>query len=535
MAISRYIINYNDLEPIIKQAINSIIVPVNPTNVDNKLEKVSINTDKIIKLLDTEIKPLDADMITLIKEIVSIILLIHRDIEKRFEELATKIGESIKHISEISSLLFDCYNISIDIVNSIIRVPGNPRIKGHFFNVKPLQEDQSFLMRFPMEIEFTGFTIHQTAWMRDDQFSISIPGDGGLENNSIQNLILTGPDSFLYLEAVPGKFIDRIVFDVPPVAGHYSNNDYGEIELSMDNENWITVTKVKTTNGIILEYTNADPRYRYARCHYYTDHNCMYNKSNIIMNVTYIVEYTNIIDHMYTNELGQTKKLKPLRIPGDYPINFTYHNTSGNSEQIFFDLHYINYVDLSIPSFEPDTPPDIDIDSVEHEWQILVIMRWEGNKYIDIDLSVLFEKAQKLITFNNKKIQQIVDNNDHTKDNTAFLDYDFVGRHHSEDDAYKKYPEIITINNFKNDIAHVFIHFYNFSTTSDRLDMPIDVSIYSKSSQYAIPQLLKSYAISYLDTIDTVNDVARYFKICTVNLSDQSITDVMKKYNSREV
>lgn len=108
-----------------------------------------------------------------------------------------------------------------------------------------------------------------------------------MDPNGNGGLILTGPTSEILEEGVEGATITKYTFNVPAVSGH-SGNDYGLIKGRLKGtNNWEQIKKETTSNGVRMEGTLPEGKYDQLKFTYYTDHDCMYNKSNI----TYTVEY----------------------------------------------------------------------------------------------------------------------------------------------------------------------------------------------------------------------------------------------------
>ena len=82
-------------------------------------------------------------------------------------------------------------------------------------------------------------------------------------------------------------YITKYSFNVPAVSGH-SGNDWGKVEAyNILTKQWDQVAYKEVSNGVNLSGTLPSGTYTQMRFHYYTNHNCMYGKSNI----TYTVEY----------------------------------------------------------------------------------------------------------------------------------------------------------------------------------------------------------------------------------------------------
>ncbi|MGX8797620.1 S-layer homology domain-containing protein [Fusibacter sp. JL298sf-3] len=105
--------------------------------------------------------------------------------------------------------------------------------------------------------------------------------------NSGGGMTLTGPDSVILEEGLDGATITEYTFTVPPVSGH-SGSDYGRVRgYNINTNQWDQLDYATTKNGITFSRTMTAGIYSQLEFYYYTNHNCMYNKSNI----TYSVEY----------------------------------------------------------------------------------------------------------------------------------------------------------------------------------------------------------------------------------------------------
>lgn len=111
-------------------------------------------------------------------------------------------------------------------------------------------------------------------------FFVTDPNNGG-------GMTLTGRESSINEDGIEGATIASYTFTVPPVNGH-SGNDYGKVKgYNIKTETWDQLDYKTTSNGITFEKELEKGVYSKLEFYYYTDHNCMYGKSNI----TYSVEY----------------------------------------------------------------------------------------------------------------------------------------------------------------------------------------------------------------------------------------------------
>ena len=99
--------------------------------------------------------------------------------------------------------------------------------------------------------------------------------------NRAGNLMLTGPDSSISEPGIKDATLIYYKFVVPPVAGH-SGQDYGRVRgYNRLTGQWDQLDYGTTSNGISFERNLAAGTYTKLDLYYYTNHDCMYNKSNI--------------------------------------------------------------------------------------------------------------------------------------------------------------------------------------------------------------------------------------------------------------
>jgi hypothetical protein len=111
-------------------------------------------------------------------------------------------------------------------------------------------------------------------------FFVADPNRGG-------GMTLTGPESVILEQGISGATITNYTFTVPPVSGH-SGSDYGRVRgYNTLTGQWDQLDYGTTTNGITFSRSLSPGIYSQLEFYYYTNHDCMYNKSNI----TYSVEF----------------------------------------------------------------------------------------------------------------------------------------------------------------------------------------------------------------------------------------------------
>ncbi|MDA3731404.1 S-layer homology domain-containing protein [Niameybacter massiliensis] len=110
------------------------------------------------------------------------------------------------------------------------------------------------------------------------------------DSNGSGGMTLTGPDSTILENGIEGATITKYTFTVPPVSGH-SGNDYGRVRgYNVLTKQWDQLDYGTTSNGISFERNLNSRLYSKLEFYYYTNHNCMYNKSNITYSVEYFFE-----------------------------------------------------------------------------------------------------------------------------------------------------------------------------------------------------------------------------------------------------
>ena len=110
------------------------------------------------------------------------------------------------------------------------------------------------------------------------------------DSNGGGGMTLTGPDSVIMENGIEGATITEYTFTVPPVSGH-SGSDFGRVRgYNKLTGQWDQLDYGTTSNGITFTRTLGAGVYTQLEFYYYTNHDCMYNKSNITYSVTYYFE-----------------------------------------------------------------------------------------------------------------------------------------------------------------------------------------------------------------------------------------------------
>lgn len=111
-------------------------------------------------------------------------------------------------------------------------------------------------------------------------FFVADPNKGG-------GMTLTGPESVILEQGITGSTITSYTFTVPPVEGH-SGQDFGRVRgYNVLTGQWDQLDYGTTTNGITFSRSLSAGIYSQLEFYYYTNHQCMYNKSNITYSVAF--------------------------------------------------------------------------------------------------------------------------------------------------------------------------------------------------------------------------------------------------------
>ena len=110
------------------------------------------------------------------------------------------------------------------------------------------------------------------------------------DSNGSGGMTLTGADSTILENGIEGATITKYTFTVPPVSGH-SGNDYGRVRgFNILTNQWEQLDYGTTNNGISFERSMSSGLYSKLEFYYFTNHSCMYQKSNITYSVEYFFE-----------------------------------------------------------------------------------------------------------------------------------------------------------------------------------------------------------------------------------------------------
>lgn len=179
---------------------------------------------------------------------------------------------------------------------------------------------------------------------------------------------------------------------------------------------------------------------------------------------------TLIFETIYTKEIAESEVFHCYcYVAANTEITLVLHNMSGNSRDIWANLHYISKKLIQEPPPEPIEPepepeppyqnpepsnkPD-GVKDIKHDYDWMIVMRWESNTTVDIDLRAWLEPIHKEIYFTSK--EYIKDEN-----NRIWLDQDFRENFHNEEGTRESKPEVITILGKPCEFISIYVQNFN--------------------------------------------------------------------------
>jgi len=155
---------------------------------------------------------------------------------------------------------------------------------------------------------------------------------------------------------------------------------------------------------------------------------------------------TLIFENVYTKEIAEDEIFRCFCfVPANTEITLILHNVSGNSRDIWADLLYISKKSIYFGG---------GINDIEHDYNWLIVLRWESNTDIDMDLHALLSPLNIDIGVGNKSYT--IDEN-----NKIWLDKDHLTGSHRDEKTKENKPEIITVLGRPCEAIKIYITNYN--------------------------------------------------------------------------
>lgn len=198
---------------------------------------------------------------------------------------------------------------------------------------------------------------------------------------------------------------------------------------------------------------------------------------------------TPIFETIYTKEIAESEVFHCYcYVAANTEITLILHNISGNSRDIWANLHYISKKLIQEPppeELEP-TPPDQNpepsnkpdgVEDIKHDYDWIIVMRWESNTNVDMDLRAWLEPIHKEIWYHPTDRTYFLDEN-----NKVWLDQDFRETSHKEEGTRKSKPEVITILGKPCETVSVYIQSFSEKLNQgyDSLKEDVTIEIFNK-------------------------------------------------------
>lgn len=188
--------------------------------------------------------------------------------------------------------------------------------------------------------------------------------------------------------------------------------------------------------------------------------------------------------------------IEGYRVIGDSNIIFDIGIESPNMNTFDFFYHNINDEE------EPEEPEDID-----HDYDIKVVLRWENNSQVDLDLNTSLVGVEgSNVYFGNKKYE--------TREGAIWLDKDHL-KHGA--DGFVKEPEIGSLEGFKEGVWSIRVINYNKKLLTQNALIDI-FSVEDKKQERKIASF----------TIDK-NKINQYYHclVCEIDIASRNVKEKM--------
>lgn len=206
---------------------------------------------------------------------------------------------------------------------------------------------------------------------------------------------------------------------------------------------------------------------------------------------------TPIFETIYTKEIAESEVFHCYcYVAANTEITLILHNISGNSRDIWANLHYISKKIVQEPppeepppeepepeepepnppdqNPEPSNKPD-GVPDINHDYNWMIVMRWESNVYVDMDLRAWLETIHKEVYFSHKTYSL-------DKHNKVWLDQDNAAGSHKGDSTRQNNPEVITILGKPCEFIKIYVQNYSLQDNQkcDDLKENVTIEIFSK-------------------------------------------------------
>lgn len=242
---------------------------------------------------------------------------------------------------------------------------------------------------------------------------------------------------------------------------------------------------------------------------------------------------TPIFETIYAKEIAESEVFHCYcYVAANTEITLILHNISGNSRDIWANLHYISKkIIQEPPPEEPEpeepepNPPDQNpepsnkpdgVPDINHDYDWMIVMRWESNTNVDVDLRAWLEPRHTEIYFYEGNREFTLN-----EKNRAWLDQDFIDKSHNEDGTRESKPEIITVLGKPCNYIKIWVknfshaHYEGFKDLKEK----VTIEIFKKDGTNNKTLLKKFYIEGWKLTKKNPS-----IDFCTINLDTEVVT-----------
>jgi hypothetical protein len=188
MGLPRYIINYSDLEPHLKEALTKAKIPIPISDIDfSGITEASLDTT-LIESKMASIVDINKLVNTAINDLIA-------EIEPLSEKLSILYTENSVKLDDFNNEKVKKYLDETiktrELVESIVEQLqpfGNQRIQGYYKYVPPGRKDYIIDFKPTDDIYLTAITMSQIGWKLEDTWSLLVDGNDVLSNISTKEI-----------------------------------------------------------------------------------------------------------------------------------------------------------------------------------------------------------------------------------------------------------------------------------------------------------------------------------------------------------
>jgi hypothetical protein len=182
MGLPRYIINYEELEPFLKEAVGEAKIPVSISEIDfSGITSASLDT-AVIEAKMTSIIDINTLVNTSFDDLITELKLV----SDKLSTLNTDNSEKLSKFNEekVQAYLDETIKTR-ELVESIVEQLqpfGNQRIQGYYKYVPPGRHDYIIEFASKDDIYLTALTMSQIGWKLEDTWSLRVDGNDVFTN-----------------------------------------------------------------------------------------------------------------------------------------------------------------------------------------------------------------------------------------------------------------------------------------------------------------------------------------------------------------